>query len=76
VAKIGLDGASVVAVIGELEPAGMPQHMGMHEERESDCRVRIGVARSLWQSCLPQAFGDALKLGEKHNVFGPPVAVL
>ena len=34
VAEIGLDGASVVAVVGELEPAGMPQHMGMHEERE------------------------------------------
>jgi len=34
VAEIGLDGASVVAVVGELEPAGMPQHVGMHEERE------------------------------------------
>ena len=29
-----MDGASVVAVVGELEPAGMPQHVGMHEERE------------------------------------------
>ena len=27
VAEIGLDGASVVAVVGELEPAGMPQHV-------------------------------------------------
>ena len=35
VPEIGLDGASVVAVVGELEPAGMPQHVGMHEERES-----------------------------------------
>jgi len=34
VAEIGLDGASVVAVVGELEPAGMPQHVGMHEEGE------------------------------------------
>jgi hypothetical protein len=34
VAEIGLDGASVVAVVGELEPAGMPQHVRMHEERE------------------------------------------
>ena len=34
VAEIGLDGASVVAVVGELEPSGMPQHVGMHEERE------------------------------------------
>src|SRR5262249_2355907 len=32
VAEIGLDGASVVAVVGELEPAGMAQHVGMHEE--------------------------------------------
>jgi hypothetical protein len=30
VAEIGLNGASVVAVIGELEPAGMSQHVGMH----------------------------------------------
>src|SRR5499427_5379766 len=34
VAEIGLDGARVVAIVGELEPAGMPQHVGMHEERE------------------------------------------
>jgi hypothetical protein len=34
VAEIGLDGARVVAVVGELEPAGMPQHVGMYEERE------------------------------------------
>jgi hypothetical protein len=31
VAEIGLDGARVVAVVGELEPAGMPQHVGMYE---------------------------------------------
>jgi hypothetical protein len=29
-----LDGASVMAVVGELETAGMPQHVGMHEERD------------------------------------------
>jgi hypothetical protein len=34
VPEIGLDGARVVAVVGELEPARMPQHVGMHEERE------------------------------------------
>ena len=34
VAEIGLDGASVMAVVGELEAAGMPQHVGMHEKRE------------------------------------------
>ena len=33
-AEIGLDGASVMAVVGELETAGMPQHVGMHEERD------------------------------------------
>ena len=42
VAEIGLDGASVVAVVGELEPAGMPQHVGMHEERELRSHARPG----------------------------------
>ena len=41
-AEIGLDGASVVAVVGELEPAGMPQHVGMHEEREFRSHARPG----------------------------------
>jgi hypothetical protein len=41
-AEIGLDGASVVAVVGELEPAGMPQHVGMHEEREFRRHARPG----------------------------------
>jgi hypothetical protein len=42
VAEVGLDGASIVAVIGELEPAGMPQHVGMHEEREFRSHARPG----------------------------------
>ena len=42
VAEIGLDGASVVAVVGELEPAGVPQHVGMHEEREFRSHARPG----------------------------------
>src|SRR6516162_7022614 len=42
VAEIGLDGASVVAVVGELEPAGMPQHVGMHEERKFRSHARPG----------------------------------
>src|SRR6516225_11730677 len=42
VAEIGLDGASVVAVVGELEPAGMPQHVGMHEECEFRSHARPG----------------------------------
>jgi hypothetical protein len=37
-----LDGASVVAIVGELEPAGMPQHVGMHEEREFRSHARPG----------------------------------
>ena len=41
-AKIGLDGASVVAVVGELKPAGMPQHVGMHEEGEFRNHARPG----------------------------------
>jgi hypothetical protein len=31
-----------VAVVGELEPAGMPQHVGMHEEREFPRHARPG----------------------------------
>src|SRR5262249_51155971 len=42
VAQIGLDGASVVAVVGELEPAGMPQHVGMHEESKFRSHPRPG----------------------------------
>ena len=42
VAEIGLDGASVVAVVGEFEPAGMPQHVGMHEESEFRSHARPG----------------------------------
>jgi hypothetical protein len=41
-AEIGLDGASVVTVVGELEPAGMPQHVGMHEQREFRSHARPG----------------------------------
>ena len=40
--EIGLDGTSVVAVVGELEPAGMPQHVGMHEKREFRSHARPG----------------------------------
>ena len=29
-----MDGASVVTVVGELEPAGVPQHVGMNEKGE------------------------------------------
>ena len=32
VANAALDRASVVAIIGELEAAGMAQHVGMHEK--------------------------------------------
>ena len=42
VAEIGLNGASVVAVVGELEPAGMPQHVRMNEEREFRSHARPG----------------------------------
>src|SRR5262249_49189006 len=31
-----------VAVVGELKPAGMPQHVGMHEEREFRSYARPG----------------------------------
>ena len=39
-----MNGASVVTVVGELEPAGMPQHVGMHEEGEF--RNHAGLARA------------------------------
>jgi hypothetical protein len=34
VAEIGLDGASIVAVVGELEAGDVAQHVGMNEEGE------------------------------------------
>ena len=40
-----MDGASVVAVVGELEPAGMPQHVGMHEEREFAATPALATMR-------------------------------
>ncbi len=42
VAEISLDGASVVAVIGELEAAGMPEHVGVNEEGEFRSHARPG----------------------------------
>ena len=39
-AEIGLDSASVVAVVDELEPAGVPQHVRMHEEGEFRSHAR------------------------------------
>src|SRR5215472_5452029 len=50
VAEISLDGARVVAVVGELEPAGMPQHVGMHQEREFRSHARPGN-HALISSC-------------------------
>jgi hypothetical protein len=31
-----------MAVVGELEPAGVPQHVGMHEEGEFRSHARPG----------------------------------
>jgi hypothetical protein len=42
VAEIGLDGASVVSVVGELEAAGVPQHVGVNEEGEFRSHARPG----------------------------------
>jgi hypothetical protein len=50
VAEIGLDGASVVAVVGELEPAGVPQHVGMNEKGEFRSHARPGH-HALISSC-------------------------
>ena len=40
--EVGLDGAGVVAVVGELEPAGVPQHVGMNEKGEFRSHARPG----------------------------------
>ena len=34
VPEIMLDGTGIVTLIGELEPAGMAQHMGVHRKGE------------------------------------------
>ena len=46
VAEIGLDGVSVVAVVGELEPAGVAEHVCMDREAEAkliQIKVPIGA---------------------------------
>jgi len=45
VAEVGLDGASVVAVVGELEPAGVAQHVGTDEK---DASGALGVKAVYW----------------------------
>ena len=40
--EIGLDAASVVAVVGELEPACVPQHVGMNGKGEFRGHARPG----------------------------------
>jgi hypothetical protein len=47
VPEIGLDAASVVAVVGELEPTDMPQHVGM------DDKVEFRGSRSIQSSSVP-----------------------
>jgi hypothetical protein len=44
VPEIGLDGARVVAVVGQLEPADVPQHVGMNETAFSVSPVRQKMA--------------------------------
>ena len=41
-AEIGLDGASVVAVVGQLEPAGVPQHVGMNGKCGGKVAKKLG----------------------------------
>ena len=50
VAEIGLDGASVMAVVGELEPTGMPQHVGVDKKAEFRSHARPGH-HALISSC-------------------------
>jgi hypothetical protein len=44
--EISLDRACVVAVVGELVPAGVPQHVGMNLEPKPWLRRRRGLAAS------------------------------
>ena len=51
-AEIVLQGARVVAIVGELEAAGMAQHVGMDLERQS--------------SSLPEPFDEVMKPDGGH----------
>jgi hypothetical protein len=42
VPEIGLDGASIMAVVGELEPACVPQHVGVNGKCEFRGHARPG----------------------------------
>ena len=67
VAEIGLDGARVVAVVGELEAASMAQHVGMGAKGQEAaapyfCKSKFTVDRcngfrcSLTKNALPVGF--------------------
>jgi hypothetical protein len=61
VAEISLDGARVMAVVRELEPTGMPQHVRMNEEGEfrnhAHAEVTVkGTARA--EGCCPWSVAD------------------
>src|SRR5687767_14476818 len=53
VAKIGLNSARIEPFIGEIEPAGMPQHVRMHLK----CKLSV----------FPNATDDPLEGGYRHG---------
>jgi hypothetical protein len=59
--EIVLDGTGIVTIIGELEPAGMAQHMGMHRKGEGGELAGAGE----YSPDRRGAQGPAL-LGDKH----------
>jgi hypothetical protein len=69
VAEVGLDGVSVVAVLGELEPTGVPQHFGNEWELGSQMiqvgsHVLAGFVLAELGTDARQQHGKAERLGD------------
>src|SRR5262249_47581073 len=60
-AQVLLDCPSIVCFVGELEPTGMPKHMGMHREREAG-----GFADARHQLANGREGQGASALGREH----------
>ena len=57
--EIVLRGAGIVAIIGELEPAGVPQHVRMHGKRHLGGFAEAGneMVKAHWAD-WPATFGN------------------
>jgi hypothetical protein len=63
-AEISLDGARVAAVVGELEPTSMAQHVGMNEKGEFRSQARPG------HHALISGYGKRSAAFRDENVWG------